>query len=110
MSVDECTSPIERLTAEGLIPVASAARKLGVHPASVRRWCETGGQSRSGERVALEHIRTPGRLRTSMAAVERFLSQLGQQPNTEQPARQRTPAKRAKADANARETLRRMGV
>jgi transposase-like protein len=108
MSLDECLSPIARLTAEGLVPVAAAARKLGVHPASVRRWCLRGASTATGGRVRLEHVRLPGKLLTTLAAVERFTQAIGS-PIATAPA-VRSPAKRNKAADAAEAELRRMGV
>lgn len=101
--------PISILTAEGLVATHLVASRYQVHAATVRRWCLSGGTARDGSRIRLEHVRTPGRLRTSFAAVERFLAQLDATGEVATPVT-RTPSKRAKASADAREELRRMGV
>jgi hypothetical protein len=103
-----CDSTIATLTAEGLIGLGAAARLVSVHPATLTRWCHRGAKTPTGERVHLEHVRLPGRIMTTEAAVHRFLTAIG----TATPAATttRTPAKRRKAAEDAEAELRRMGV
>lgn len=97
------------LLAESLESTADIAARIRVHPASVRRWCERGATARDGSHIRLDCVRTPGRIRTSMAAVERFLAALGGNAEAEAPTT-RTPAKRSKADERAAKKLEAMGI
>lgn len=97
------------LPAEPMTTTEVIAARYHVHPATVRRWCERGATARDGTHIRLAHLRTPGRIRISIAAVERFLAALGGNAEAETPTT-RTPAKRARAAIDAREELRRMGV
>jgi DeoR-like helix-turn-helix domain len=97
------------LTEEGLVSTEDIAARYGVTPMTVRRWCKDGSTTCDGHRVRLSCVRTPGRVRTSYAAVERFLAQLGDQSEDDVPLA-RTATKRAKASEAALEELRRMGV
>lgn len=58
------------LFAESLASTATIAARVGVHP----RACAAGATARDGSHIRLDHVRTPGRIRTSIAAVERFLA------------------------------------
>ena len=100
---------MDRLLSEQLITTADIAARIGVHPASVRRWCDRGATTRDGTHIRLDHVRTPGRIRTSMVAVERFLAALGGKPESEEPTG-RTPAKRNRADEKAARKLEAMGI
>ena len=97
------------LTLEGLMPLAAAARQLNVHPSSLSRWCQRGAKTKEGQRIRLEHLRMPGRIVTSQAAVARFLMRLDGEPETKGAAL-RTPAQRTRASREAGEILREMGI
>jgi hypothetical protein len=102
---------IARLAAEGLLSTDDLAARLMVHPATVRRWVVTGAAGRGGTRVRLECVRTPGRIRSTLKAVERFLTAVGQGGVAESVlSTSRTPAKRNKADEQAARQLEAMGI
>jgi Protein of unknown function (DUF1580) len=73
------------IEAERLIDLKEACRlpvfrnpktKKAAHFSSIYRHILRGARDARGERVKLETIRTPGGLRTSVEAVERFIRQL----------------------------------
>ena len=83
----EALERVERLTAEGLIGVAQAARLVGTfrsgkptHPSTISRWMLNGFALPGGRIVKLEHIKIAGRLATSKQALLRYLA--AQQPDT----------------------------
>lgn len=97
------------LPAEPMTTTEVIAARYHVHPATVRRWCERGATARDGTHIRLAHLRTPGRIRVSIAAVERFLAALGGNAEAETPT-VRTPAKRSKANERAANRLEAMGI
>src|SRR5690349_19173353 len=109
---------VERLTAEGLIGLAAAARQVGrfragrpTHPSTVGRWCMPGTRRPDGLVVRLEHIRMPGgRLASTEAAVRRFLTALqGDEPAEARPDC-RSPAARRRASERAGRELEARGA
>ena len=63
------SSEIEQLRLEGMVSLSNAARHFGVSPASISRWCQKGATTKAGGRVKLEHVRFPGKVLTTIAAV-----------------------------------------
>lgn len=99
---------LEKLTAEGLVGLSAVAGPMGVHPSTLTRWCNRGAKTKTGERVFLEHVRLPGRIMTTEAALSRFLAAISATPEPVKTTR--TPAKRRKAAEEAMAELRRMGI
>lgn len=71
--------PVDRLVAEGLISTADAARLISakqskpVNGSTIARWAADGVLTADGRLVRLESVRLGKRLRTSAAAVLRFV-------------------------------------
>lgn len=97
----------ERLNAEGFISMSAAAKLVRAHPTSVARWCHKGTRTKLGV-VKLEHVRMPGRLVTSAAALARFFAAIGADPVPAPPSR--SPAKVRKASEEASRALEQMGI
>jgi hypothetical protein len=109
---------VERLTSEGLIGVAQAARLVGTfrndkptHPSTISRWMLSGFGLPGGRIIKLEHIKIAGRLATSKPALLRYLA--AQQTDTNDgvviPA-SRSPAARRRASEDAGAELEKRGV
>jgi hypothetical protein len=70
---------VARLLREGLISTSAAARLLAVkhgkpvHASTISRWANEGVRLPGGRVVRLEAIRLGGRVRTTEAAVHRFV-------------------------------------
>lgn len=60
------------------IPLSQAPNVVPGRPAinAIWRWCRLGVKSRSGERVRLEHRRVGGKIYTTQAWIDSFLSQI----------------------------------
>ncbi|HET6576312.1 MAG TPA: DUF1580 domain-containing protein [Fimbriiglobus sp.] len=106
---------IDRLTSEGLIPLAEAARRLGstrrtrpVHPSTVNRWVMHGRRLKGGRTVRLEAVRSGGQWLTSWPAVRRYLA--AQTEAAAPPAAGRTPTQRRRDAEDAERELERAGV
>jgi hypothetical protein len=109
---------VTRLAGEGLIGMATAARRLGtfrggkcVHPSTLTRWARHGVRTPDGRLVRLETVRLSNRLCTSWPAVLRFLA--AQQPNEAcvgPTVPLRSPAERRRESEAADAALRAMGV
>lgn len=55
--------------------VPDAGRPIGVHPATITRWILRGVlDPRTGTRIKLEAVRTPGKWLVPEGAVDRFLA------------------------------------
>jgi hypothetical protein len=81
-ATDPLTDRIDRLTTEGAIGLAAAARVFGsfrnganTSPTTLYRWATRGVRVRDGRRVRLESFRVGGRLMTSRPACLRFLAE-----------------------------------
>ena len=58
--------------------LGEAARRFGVHPSAVWRWCRRGVLAANGERVRLEHARFGRTIYTSERALDAFGAELAQ--------------------------------
>ncbi len=106
---------IDCLTAEGLIPLAEAARRLGstrrtrpVHPSTINRWVMHGHRLKCGRTVRLEAIRSGGQWQTSWPAVRRYLA--AQTEAAAPPAAARSPVRRRREAEAAERELEQMGA
>ena len=103
------TALVERLTSEGFISMADAARLYGrrTHKSTATRHALRGVRLPDGRVVKLEAIRVSGALCTSRAAVLRFFAaqnattDADTATDTPTPAQQRRAAKRAASEAAA---------
>lgn len=107
---------VARLTSEGLIGPSAVARRLGssrggrpVHPSTITRWMGAGHMLADGRVVRLEAIRVGGLLRTSWAAVLRYLAAQQEEPATDTGPSLRSPAARNAASAVAEKELIKLG-
>lgn len=108
---------IDRITSEGPLGMAEAAKLLGsfrrgrpTHPSTPTRWATKGFRLPSGENIRLETIRIAGRLMTSRAAVLRFLEAMQDPTDNAAPAAMRSPAERRRAAERAGRELEKMGA
>jgi hypothetical protein len=108
---------IERLTAEGLIPLAEVARRLGhlrgtrpVHSSTIGRWVMAGRLLPDGRRLRLEAVRIHGQWVTSWPATVRYLAEQQPAPAPEVGAGPRSPLAREKAAEAAGRALEEMGA
>lgn len=67
---------MQSIILERHLSLVAAARREGVHPATLFRWISPGLLSRSGQRVRLESMRRGGRTVTSKEALQRFYTKL----------------------------------
>lgn len=80
--LDAQTASVQRLIREGLISTAAAARPLSaagqknLTACTIARWATEGVHAADGTVVKLESVRLGGRLKTSEAAVLRFVVRL----------------------------------
>ncbi|QEL19128.1 DUF1580 domain-containing protein [Limnoglobus roseus] len=105
----QTTTTIETLRAEGFVTLSRAARAFHMSPASLSRWCNRGATAPDGVRVHLEHARTPGRVMTSIKAVERFLTAITGTPAVVG-VPSRSPSERQRASEEAARQLKAMGI
>jgi hypothetical protein len=111
-------SRAERLLAEGLMPLAQAARKVpsfrGGRPTSpgcLWRWATQGAKAADGSIIKLETVTLLQRLATSEAALSRFLARLtavatpGDRPPPSAP-----PGQRRRAAESAGRELEQLGL
>jgi hypothetical protein len=107
---DAMTIASEIANGEGIY-LAEAARLFPAHrqgrpvsPSCVFRWATTGVRLDDGSRAVLETVRLAGKLLTSKAAIERFLS--AQTPRIENTlVSPRTPTRRQREHGRAKEAL-----
>jgi len=92
---------------EPTMQMAEVGRELDKSPSTVIRWAMTGIRCRDGRRVRLEHVRVGRELRTSRAAMSRFMAALSEVPGDEKEVP--TAAARRKASEVANAELQRMG-
>jgi hypothetical protein len=81
-----------------------------VHPATLTRWILSGVRGPDGSRIRLEAIRRPSGWLTSREAVERFLTRLTPDLDTEPALRPETPGKRHRACEQAGRELEKLGI
>ncbi len=77
------------------------------HVSAMYRWAQCGALSQNGNRVALETIKTPSGIKTSVQAVSRFIGLLNSDGNNQKPVSER---QRAKLFTDSLAELKRLGV
>jgi len=72
------TIDLDKLRAEGLLPLSEAAADLSgrLDTSTMTRWCRAGLLGRDGNRHRLECVKVGARFFTTKAAVNRFLVHL----------------------------------
>src|SRR4051794_22707455 len=90
---------------EKLLKLSAAARILGKHRDTIHNWIEFGKNG-----VRLEAVMLPGGLHTSEEAVRRFVAALTNEARVGERDLPASPAAVNRADAEAVEELRRMGI
>jgi hypothetical protein len=101
------TTIIDEITAGQGIPLAKAARSYSIHPCTIWRWAKEGLPDGRGGRVHLRMVKVGKKFFTTNSAVREFFASLpatGMEP-TAPPVR--TPSKRERDSARARENLKR---
>lgn len=91
-------------SAMNALPLASAARRIGVSPTTLWRWARRGIRVADGTRVKLEYRRLGRRIVVDLAAIDRFSAALAAADTP--PSESDTPSL-AQRSAELREAARR---
>lgn len=101
----------ETATADRLRPIAEYARRLGIHPATICRWVQSGVKLPDGQRLRLRAIRAGSKWLVAESDWASFLDvQTAARLPDSSASTIRSPAQRRRASEAAARELERLGI